>query len=71
MLSGQSEPVTLNFGVRLAPQEIGYFEGQKVTIVYRSAEGRYDRLAALASDLVVESMLLSRRRFRVEGINGP
>jgi putative tryptophan/tyrosine transport system substrate-binding protein len=32
--------------------EIGYVEGQNVTIEYRSAEGQADRLPALATDIV-------------------
>ena len=32
--------------------EIGYFEGKNIAVEYRSAEGRLDRLPALAAELV-------------------
>jgi ABC-type uncharacterized transport system substrate-binding protein len=36
--------------------ETGYVEGQNLAIEFRSAEGRYDRLPALAADLVVREV---------------
>jgi len=54
VLHGQSanayEPLLASF--RQGLNDSGYIEGRDVAIELRSAEGRYDRLAALAADLV-------------------
>jgi putative tryptophan/tyrosine transport system substrate-binding protein len=44
--------VTILPSFRQALAEAGYVEGQNVRIEYRYAEGRYDRLSELATDLV-------------------
>ena len=49
--SRESDPVNLA-AFRQGLGEIGYVEGQNVTIEYRWAESHYDRLSAMADDLV-------------------
>src|SRR3977135_200324 len=54
--------------------EAGYVEGQNVAIEYRFAEGHYDRLPALAADLVgrkVDLIMASRPPSALAPKNAP
>jgi putative ABC transport system substrate-binding protein len=53
-LAPTAEPLVEGF--RRGLRELGYVEGQNVVIVYRSAEGRFDRLPGLAAEMVRENV---------------
>src|SRR5712692_352828 len=52
MAGGAPEGAPLAESFRQGLQELGYVEGKTIAIVYRSAEGKPERLRALAAELV-------------------
>jgi putative ABC transport system substrate-binding protein len=51
MLAETHRETTRFEGIRLALRELGYIDGQNITIEYRSAKGKPDRVAELAAEL--------------------
>ena len=60
--SGEDPQLLISF--RLGLKEAGYVEGQNVVVDYRFADNQYDRLPALAAELV-------QRRVTLIAANGP
>src|SRR5689334_6644049 len=52
------DSVSLVAAFRKGLNEAGFVEGQNVTIEYRWAEGQYDRLPAMAAELVRQGAVL-------------
>jgi putative ABC transport system substrate-binding protein len=54
LLSGAQRDDREISAVRQGLKDAGYIEGHNLAIKYRSADGRFDRLPALAADLVAD-----------------
>jgi len=52
LLTGTNLPDWANNGIRTGLSETGFTEGRNLTVIRRSAEGQFEQLPALASDLV-------------------
>ena len=63
LLEGAEDPI-LPTAIRLGLSQSGFVEGKSVTFEYRNANGKYDRLPALAAELV-------RRQVAVIGTVSP
>ena len=55
LMQAETQRETTRFeGIRLALREHGYIDGQNITIEYRSAKGKPDRVPELAAELRVQ-----------------
>jgi ABC-type uncharacterized transport system substrate-binding protein len=62
-LSGRSpgESASAIGAFRQGLADVGYFEGKNVTIEYHWAEGKYDRLPAIAAELATHHVAVMQR----------
>ena len=58
-VSGRASDSTRIETIRLALRELGYIEGQNMAFEYRYAEGKRDRYAELAAELVSTRLISS------------